>query len=180
MDEFIEKISARKQESISQEEGIQMMDDIMANTSDLPEDFEPFRQQLSEVEPLDADRIYQQSARQDQTTTSQPTNEETEGPATLNDRFSTQQKESLAEVLQKRKIENIKSHISINQRFMFINELFNGDADIYNDALEKVDNCQSMNEALDYLQKNFVQQYQWDMESEEVAEFMDVLSKKYA
>lgn len=186
MDAFIERINTNNQEAINQEEGMQILDNILSNTSALPEDFEPFRLQLSEVEPLDADKLYQQieidkaAGTSTETPLSQSEKvEKEEAPATLNDRFTSQQKASLAEVLQKRKIENIKSHISINQRFMFINELFGGDINIYNNALEKVDNCESMSEALDYLQQNFVQQQQWDMESEEVAEFMDVLAKKY-
>lgn len=186
METFISKVDNQGREVIDSEEGIRILNDILANTSELPEDFDPFQQQLSQIKHLQTDYIYQQQKNTDKPASSgsegrsraTPENQ-SEGPATLNDRFTTQQKTSLAEVLQKRKIENIKNHISINQRFMFINELFGGDANIYNQALERVDNCQSMNEALDYLQKNHVQQQQWDMESEEVAEFMDVLAKKY-
>lgn len=186
MDAFIQQIAAGDKEIVTKEEGMRMLDDILANTSALPEDFEPFRQQFSEIETLKTDKIYQQTNAEEANRKTQEIKfvkadkeEKMEAPATINDRFTSQQKASLAEVLQKRKIDNIKSHISINQRFMFINELFGGDINIYNSALEKVDNCQSMNEALDYLQQNYVQQHQWDMESEEVAEFMDVLAKKY-
>ncbi len=186
MEAFIQQIVAADKEIVTKEEGTRMLDDILANTSALPEDFEPFRQQFSEIETLKTDKIYQQTNAEEANRKTQEIKfvkadkeEKMEAPATINDRFTSQQKASLAEVLQKRKIDNIKSHISINQRFMFINELFGGDINIYNSALEKVDNCQSMNEALDYLQQNYVQQHQWDMESEEVAEFMDVLAKKY-
>jgi len=186
MESFIIKFEDKGNEVIDNEEGLKILNDILANTSELPEDFDPFQLQLSQIIPIQTDYIYQQQqhinkpVRSDDEGSSKPTKEKQhEGPTTLNDRFTTQQKTSLAEVLQKRKIENIKNHISINQRFMFINELFGGDTNIYNQALERVDNCQSMNEALDYLQQNHVRQQQWEMESEEVAEFMDVLAKKY-
>ncbi len=186
MEAFINQFDNKSKEVIDNEEGLKILNDILANTSELPEDFEPFQQQLSRIKPLQTDYIYQQKKNTNKSAISpdegqsKPNQENKNGaPATLNDRFTTQQKESLAEVLQKRKIENIKNHISINQRFMFINELFAGDANTYNQALERVDNCQSMNEALNYLQQNHVKPQQWDMESEEVAEFMDVLAKKY-
>ncbi len=86
---------------------------------------------------------------------------------------------TLADIHSKRPIENIKKHISINQRFMFVNELFEGNADAFNQAVDTLDQCKTKSEAMELLSDRYGNRNGWDMESEEVIEFMDIISKRY-
>ena len=62
---------------------------------------------------------------------------------------------------------------------MFINELFSGSQAEYQEALEKLEVSNHRREALAVLQP-YQQKHQWDDESEEVVEFMEILSKKFS
>ena len=48
-------------------------------------------------------------------------------------------------------IEHLKQLISINDKFIFINELFDGNLKEYNEAIETLNSFEEKNEALDYL-----------------------------
>jgi hypothetical protein len=98
---------------------------------------------------------------------------------TLNEKLNNKSKATIADLHQKKKIENIKKHISIYQRFMFINELFNGKVDEFDKAVETLDVCNNYQEALHVIDKNYMKQYKWNMEAEEVNEFLEILAKRY-
>ncbi|MCX6279363.1 MAG: hypothetical protein NT004_14895 [Bacteroidetes bacterium] len=49
------------------------------------------------------------------------------------------------------KIENLKSAISINEKFMFINDLFEGNLREYNETIEALNGFISLDQAADYL-----------------------------
>ena len=63
---------------------------------------------------------------------------------------------------------------------MFVNELFAGDADSFNKALDKIENMGSYDEAIDYLIKKYARDNEWVMESEEVIEFLEILDKRFS
>src|SRR5690606_36201311 len=66
----------------------------------------------------------------------------------LNDKFSSPQEIStLGKKLQKSPIKDLKSALSINQRFVFISELFNGDAVIFEQLIERIISFNSLIEA---------------------------------
>ena len=74
---------------------------------------------------------------------------------------------------------DIKSLITINQRFMFVNELFKGESKVFQETLEKVQVCGSYNEAINMLLDNYANRYDWDTDKEEVAEFFDLISRTF-
>jgi hypothetical protein len=77
------------------------------------------------------------------------------------------------------KIDNIKKKITINQRFMFVRELFGGNTDEFNKALDVLESYDTKKDAVDFLRKNYVGKYEWNMESEEVEEFLEILSRRF-
>nr|NQU94376.1 hypothetical protein [Bacteroidota bacterium] len=58
---------------------------------------------------------------------------------------------SLATKMQKNKVNDIKSIIGINDKFLFINEIFNGELLSYNQAIEQLNLFAHYHEALQYL-----------------------------
>lgn len=95
---------------------------------------------------------------------------------TLNDKHSGEQKQTLADIHRSRKIESIRKHIGINQRFMFINVLFDGNEDVFNDTIDHLDTCKDRDMAMVFLAGEYPD---WDQESEEVLEFFELVEKRF-
>lgn len=64
-------------------------------------------------------------------------------------------KTNLEQKLSNRPVINIKSAIGINDRFQFIRELFDGNADMFSKAVTELDAKNDIKEAVEYLQQNF-------------------------
>jgi hypothetical protein len=89
------------------------------------------------------------------------------------------EKESVAEKLQKNKLKSIKSAIGINEKFFFLNELFNGDLNIYNISIEKLDSKNQLEEAL-LLLTELSESFNWNKESEALNELTKMLENKFS
>jgi hypothetical protein len=98
---------------------------------------------------------------------------------TLNDRLKQEPKPTLLDKHQKTKIKDIKSAISLNQRFLFINALFKGDNTVFNQALQEIDQCPDYQTASSLLKEKYAAKYEWDMQSEEVQSLIDVVERKF-
>lgn len=100
-------------------------------------------------------------------TSSQPAEEPT-GPVTVGETFY------------RAPIESISKSISLNQKFMFINQLFNGNAASYNEAIDELNRATSYDQARDLVSYRYAAQYLWDMSSDEVAMLIDILKRRFA
>lgn len=101
-----------------------------------------------------------------------------EGPATLNDQFHKDGKGlTLAEKLQKSMKKSIEASLTLNEKFMFQNNLFGGDAAKMKSAFQAIDHANDLKEAL---AKANEYNNGWDMESEEVEALMTVLEKRFS
>jgi hypothetical protein len=69
--------------------------------------------------------------------------------------------------------------LALNQRFMFTKELFDGNADLLRHALKSVDQASTFTEAVDLINTRYVVELGWDIESEEVREFMQQVFRKF-
>jgi hypothetical protein len=173
-----------------------MLSDIFQeNKAEGTEDHKEHLDLFSETLPLTMDMVYEKIIKEEiKEEVEIPIKEEvkeekeTTSPSnffnqhlTLNEKLNTntKTKATIADLHQKKKIENIKKHISIYQRFMFINELFNGKVDEFDKAVETLDVCSNYQEALHVVDKNYIGPYKWDMEAEEVNEFLEILAKRY-
>jgi len=74
-----------------------------------------------------------------------------------------------------RKIEHIKNAITINQRFVFIRELFNGDIQKYEDAIQQLDTCNSIEEAEKIMQNLFTEEF----DNETINQIKLLIHQKY-
>ncbi len=80
----------------------------------------------------------------------------------LHQRISSQKEDrSIGTRLQQHPITNIKDAIGLNEKFLFINELFQGDIQAYNDALTRLNSMGSLKEAFEFL-NNLTNIHKWD------------------
>ncbi|WP_153042686.1 hypothetical protein [Rufibacter ruber] len=99
---------------------------------------------------------------------------------TLNDRFKQPVNASLADRQQDQKIGSLKDAISINQRFSFINELFEGDNMAYHAIIKQLDEFGSADEAKQFLLKEVGSKYNWSKKEEHVQKLVRLIERKFA
>jgi hypothetical protein len=103
------------------------------------------------------------------------------GGETLNEKYATRhvEKETIALKHEKGRIEDLKKAIGINKRFLFINELFKGKADEFNSSIDKLNQFEEAIEAYEFVQRELARKHQWDFESEAVAEFLELVERRF-
>lgn len=136
-----------------------------------------FSQPVEEVkqEDIKSEPIHQEQVKEK---THKSINEKFENKNSLNDVFKSATKNSLADKLKFSPIDNLKTHININQKFLFVSKLFNGDNDAYNSAIEKLNNFSSSDEARLYLNE-LSQQQNWNAEDENVITLVELVERRY-
>ncbi len=86
--------------------------------------------------------------------------------------------ESVADVINKTIISDLKAAIGINEKFFFINELFDGNMKDYNETIDKLNNCSGKDEALAF----FIEleaKYQWKDDNEAVVQLKELIGRRY-
>lgn len=77
--------------------------------------------------------------------------------------------------LQNKPIGDLTKAIGINDKFLFIKELFNGDSTRYSETLSHLNSFADLNDAIIYLQDNF----EWAESNENAAKFIDLVRRKF-
>ena len=137
---------------------------------------------ISQPSPLPTGAISQSPSANDLPDDSQPL-VETDAAPTLNDTLresKVSDPATFAETFRQAPVESVARSISLNQKFRFINQLFNGNSGAYNQAIEELDTLNSYGEALDLISYRYASQYLWDMSSDEVSELVEILKRRFA
>jgi len=78
------------------------------------------------------------------------------------------------------KVETLREAISINQRFSFINELFNGENMDYHAVIQHLDSLSSAEQARAYITADLSQHYDWSRKEEHVNKLLKLIERKFA
>ncbi|KAA5539518.1 hypothetical protein [Adhaeribacter rhizoryzae] len=100
--------------------------------------------------------------------------------STLNDRLAPKSAPTLIDNQMGKKIESLKDSISINQRFGFINELFNGENLQYYNAIKVLDEFKDADLAKNYVTKDLASRYDWSKKEEHVNKLLRLIERKFA
>jgi hypothetical protein len=76
-------------------------------------------------------------------------------------------------------LETLIGSFSLNEKLQFINELFDGSSDAFSSASKKLDVCENMSVARAQLSE-YASNYNWDLESEIVEDFIFKICRRYA
>jgi hypothetical protein len=85
----------------------------------------------------------------------------------------------LSDLAFSRPIKSIVDGVSLNQKFVFIGRLFEGDINAYNKAVEDLDNCINFGDAKNLMNKALAPKYNWIMAAEEANDFLEVVGRKF-
>lgn len=66
---------------------------------------------------------------------------------------------------------DIRQHIGINDKYLFISELFNDDREAYDEVISEINTFDSEEEAVSWLNQNVYQQYRWKEDTEVLQAF---------
>lgn len=87
--------------------------------------------------------------------------------------------QSLVEKFQQKKFNNLRTAITLNQKFLFVRQLFQGNMNDFEQALSRIEQCSTLDEVTQLLQQTYAAQYGWDFESEAATELMALLVRRF-
>jgi hypothetical protein len=85
---------------------------------------------------------------------------------------------SLASKLSKTKIKDLVNSIGLNEKFLFINELFGGNSSLYNQEIQVLNTQNNGNDAMKYFHE-LQQKFNWEKEGKEYEKFKDLIERRY-
>ncbi|WP_417264795.1 hypothetical protein [Brumimicrobium sp.] len=94
------------------------------------------------------------------------------------ERFSKAYKQAAGDKLGTSKIDSLKGAIGLNDRLLFIGELFGGDSNVYNAVLDELDQFDNNEVALKKLSEIAAQE-NWDKDQPAVDEFAHLIIRRY-
>jgi hypothetical protein len=194
LERLLQRLEEKNIENISGNEAFALLDVILEEVNFTPEDVDEYLEQFSAIVPLDPGRFYVAKSSQ-QVPASAPVPEVKPQPvaaptprvnqpkantyqssqtASVNEKLSNTPRASVADSFIK--IGKIKDSLSINQKFMFTKVLFHGDFELFSKAVDDIDRQDTIKGAMRYLEENYGD---WDQESEEFHEFMELVEKRF-
>ena len=78
------------------------------------------------------------------------------------------------------KVATLREAISINQRFSFINELFNGESPEYHAAIQHLDSLPTADQARAYITNDLTPRHGWARKEEHVSKLFKLIDRKFA
>lgn len=165
LEKLLEAITAQKKQRIRGSEAFAILDRILEEVNFTPDDVDVFVEQFSRVEQLDLKTLY---------VAIKPV-VKAKAPASVNEKISLEPKRTLADDFQR--IPKIKDRLTINQKFMFTKVLFESDFEAFSKVVDDLDKLDNYQDALNYLDPHL---QKWDKESEEFAEFFELIEKRFA
>lgn len=97
----------------------------------------------------------------------------------INDRIvSGKSDHTLADKIKLTPLRDIKAAIGINEKFQFINELFEGSGELYNEAIALLNNCSSAF-AANQLFADYQRRNNWDAENRAFLKFKEYVERRY-
>ena len=95
----------------------------------------------------------------------------------LNDLFN-EQKQDLGDKFQQTKITDLTKAMSINDKFLFIRELFKNKSEEFSRAIQTLNKCENIEEAFDIME-GLKKQYFWDSTSSAYLALCDLVRRKF-
>jgi len=108
---------------------------------------------------------------------------EPEQPLTLNQRLSAQlqqQAPAQSQAYNSPSVTDIKSAINLNDKMLFVKDLFNGYSLAYSEAVDLLNRCKNFDEADRFLRSNYVAKNNWASKPDTVDKFYMILHRRFA
>jgi hypothetical protein len=97
----------------------------------------------------------------------------------LNDRLKTERPE-LGSILKEAPVRDLRKAIGINDRFVFINELFRGDENMYERSIKTINSFTALGEAEFWIQRELKTKIGWNESNETVQHFDQLVRRRFS
>lgn len=97
-----------------------------------------------------------------------------ENKRSINERIAPNKKD-LATKFKDNPIKDINSAIGLNDKFLFIRELFANNGEIYSKAIEKLNNFENLDQAMQFINTEF----HWDAKNPTFNKFLELVYRRY-
>ena len=101
-------------------------------------------------------------------------------PASTDTKQAEAEKESLNEALSDAPIKDLKKAISLNDRFLFINELFKGDEAMFERSVKTINAFSIYPEAEFWIRRELLLKMGWDEKSATVKQFSQLVKRRFS
>jgi hypothetical protein len=99
----------------------------------------------------------------------------------LNDRLKVNaERNDISSFLTETPVRDLKKAIGINDRFLFVNELFRGDEDMYERSVRTINNFRILAEAEYWIERELTVKLGWDVNSGTVREFYKLVKRRFS
>ena len=160
-----------------------LLDVVFQNISGGPDDIEESLLSFSAILNLNTDMLYQYKEEEDKEEIVDDLVDNSYFVAgeiaTVNEQFSVEEKITLADTLGKNNKDSIKTMLTINQKFMFINDLFDGNQNDFVKVIDFLEDCETEEQAVSFIQNNYIKRSLWRAEAPPVKEFIKLIVSKY-
>jgi len=191
--EYQEKEISTITKQANQEQKIEPKEDIQIKTKEISEQMPNQENQAEEIETKSEQKItetvpepefiIETPSKQEIITESKSTNGSSEIVA---DKFQSKKfvhdniikngsKKDVSSKMQSKPIKDINTAIGLNDKFIFIRELFGGDKDHYNETIQVLNNFDTFENAIEFLHENF----DWDHEDDNFIRLTELVRRKY-
>ncbi len=97
----------------------------------------------------------------------------------INDKLK-QGKTELIEILKESPVKDLRKAIGINDRFLFINELFRGDENAYERSIKTINNFSIYPEAEFWISRELKLKLNWNEESQAIKQFDQLIRRRFS
>jgi hypothetical protein len=103
-----------------------------------------------------------------------------ESQQTIHDKIAKSKEEkSWHEKLQSQPVTDLKKSIGINEKFKFVNELFDGHLQDYNESIDFLNNCKTVNEAQNFIDDTLIPKFNWKKDSAVYQSLQSLIERKF-
>ena len=103
-----------------------------------------------------------------------------EAKPTINDLLADRPDATLATKFESEPIADLKAIINLNDKLVFVKDLFNGYSLAYQEAIDTLNKLGSLEEAKNYLNENYAQVNDWASHETTASRFYELVSRRYA
>ena len=172
LEKLVERLEEKNIKEITGNEAFAVLDQILEEVNFSPEDVDDYIQKFSTVELLAPEKFYFKKMVE----TTKPVAEKVIPKVSEPEAVAAQAPKALS-VENFQKIQRIKERLTINQKFMFTKVLFGGDFEWFSKTIDELDQQKDIKSALEFLE---IYYRDWDKESEEFHEFMEMVEKRFS
>ncbi|MFM8851112.1 MAG: hypothetical protein ACKOE5_12055 [Cytophagales bacterium] len=176
LENLVKKLEERKAVLVTGKEAFALLDQILEEVNFTPEDIEPYLAQFSKKLSVSVSRFFSEKTKTSGTEI-RPAAKSDQTKNFIDTPKPEKELTTLGENLAKQKVGRLKDCLTINQKFMFTKILFKGDFEIFTEAIDYIDSLDTLSRVLAYLGDTYPQ---WDRESEEYEEFVELLTKRFS